>query len=219
VGGKCIRLNSEMSYSHLLRSTQNVRIERTWRDVRKDTLEVFRQVFKHLEELGLLDMENTVHRVCLFIVYQPRIQASLDRTRHSWNLHKIRTAGNKTPVALYELSKEFAIQRGFWTGDPGDDMATASSEMYGHDPDAPVPPQDELRDDPEGRNGSDEQLHGDSEHMRQTGIHVNDDDEISWAREILSVFDLDREDGNWAIDIYCEAVVYLSSYVAEHSTL
>ncbi|KAJ7596163.1 hypothetical protein C8J56DRAFT_754162, partial [Mycena floridula] len=105
------------------RSTNNVRIERLWLDVRKDTLENFRQIFKYLEDNNLLDMEDTIHCLCLYLVFQPHIQASLDRTRDAWNHHRIRTAGNRTPLApMYELSRETAIRRGYWTGDPGDDV-------------------------------------------------------------------------------------------------
>ncbi|KAJ7870153.1 hypothetical protein B0H14DRAFT_3575978 [Mycena olivaceomarginata] len=77
-------------------SKQNIRMERGWRDVRKDTLQVYREIFLHLEELGLLDMESPIDRVSLFIVFQPRIQNSLNETLTSWNLHKIRTAKNKS---------------------------------------------------------------------------------------------------------------------------
>jgi hypothetical protein len=35
-----------------LRSTQNVRIERLWRDVRKEALEFFQQLFAYLESKG-----------------------------------------------------------------------------------------------------------------------------------------------------------------------
>ena len=64
-------------------SLHNVRIERLWRDVRKDSLEFFRQIFIYLEELELLDMGNDVHRICLFLVFHRRIQDSLDRTRNA----------------------------------------------------------------------------------------------------------------------------------------
>ncbi|KAK7690570.1 hypothetical protein QCA50_005668 [Cerrena zonata] len=118
------------------RSLHNVRIERLWRDVRKDTLESFRQVFMYLEEIGSLDMENTIHRVCLFIVYQPRIQASLERTTNAWNNHRIRTAQNKTPIAIYELSKTKAIRLGYWNSDPDDDITDVAESLYGFDPQA-----------------------------------------------------------------------------------
>ncbi|KAG8915996.1 hypothetical protein FRC02_004297 [Tulasnella sp. 418] len=81
-------------------------------------------------------MDNDIQRVASYLVYQPRIQASLDRSLSAWNLHKIRTARNRSPVALFELSREAAITRGYWTGDPGDNLNTASDPNYGVDGEA-----------------------------------------------------------------------------------
>ncbi|KAJ7580459.1 hypothetical protein C8J56DRAFT_1058097 [Mycena floridula] len=131
------------------RSTHNIRMERNWRDIRKDTLEFFRQIFKHLEELDLFDLENDAHRICLYIIFQPRIQASLQHTISSWNLHRMRTEHYKTPISIYKLSREKAIIRGYWSGDPGDDIATASHVDYSRESEnEPMPPLDELQDDP-----------------------------------------------------------------------
>ena len=130
------------------RSVNNIRIERVWRDIRKDTLEYFRQIFFELERLDLLDPSSPTHLVCLYLVYQPRIQESLDRTIKSWNDHKIRTAGNRTPNALFQLSKEKAINSGYWRSDPGDD-AQDVGEDYGEDHEAcTAPPAEELEEDP-----------------------------------------------------------------------
>ncbi|KAF7377166.1 Type B [Mycena sanguinolenta] len=109
---------------------------------------VYCEIFMHLEEIGLLDMESLIDRVCLYIVFQPRIQASLDETLGSWNLHKLCTANNKSPRAIYELSHEKAINHGYWTGDPGDDLVTALDPSYAEDSNEPLPPLDELHDDP-----------------------------------------------------------------------
>ncbi|KAK6981683.1 Integrase catalytic domain-containing protein [Favolaschia claudopus] len=185
------------------RSTQNIRMERNWRDVRKDTLEFFRQIFFYLEESALLDMENPIHRICLYIVFQPRIQHSLDETRSSWNLHKIRTAGNKTPTAIYELSKTRAINRGYWNSDPGDDIPTASNPTYGEDPEEQLPPADELSGD---HVAADHTEFPDAAAERDGGVFVNADDEIRAAAELLSELNLAEDDGNWGVDLYCRAV-------------
>ncbi|KAJ7174889.1 hypothetical protein C8R46DRAFT_1031481 [Mycena filopes] len=164
------------------RSTQNIRMERAWRDVRKDTLEVYRQIFGHLQESDLLDMENP---------------HSLDETRSSWNLHKIRTAGNKTPTALYQLSRTRAINR------------TASHPTYGEDPTEQLPPADELRGNPVS---PDHTEYPDVDAERLAGVFVNEDEEIREGREILEELDVTEDDGNWGIDIYCRAVVLFSSH-------
>lgn len=177
----------------LHRSLHNIRIERLWRDVRKDTSEVFRQIFFSLEERGLLDQENQVHRLCLFLVFSPRIQASLDRTIAAWNNHKIRTARSRTPIALFELSREVAIRKGYWTGDPGDQEIDA---FYGCDGDAPLPPQDELDEDPV--EGADDPPAGDS-----ANLESEEEADLEAARSALFDMDFQEEDNNWGIDIYC----------------
>jgi hypothetical protein len=186
-------------------------MERAWRDVRKDTLQVYREIFLHLEELGLLDMESPIDRVCLFIVFQPRIQNSLDETLTSWNLHKIRTAKNKSPQAIYELSREKAINRGYWMGDPGDDLGTASHPSYGEDASQPLPPLDELIDDPEAPDYT-EPLDAAAE--RDAGVFINDDNEVEEMKAAFGNFDYLADDGNWGIDTYCIAVRIATDYFA-----
>ncbi|KAJ7673212.1 hypothetical protein DFH06DRAFT_58455 [Mycena polygramma] len=194
------------------RSTQNIRMERGWRDVRKDTLQFFRENFLHLEEIGLLDMESSIGHVCLYIVFQPRIQASLDETLSSWNLHKIRTANNKSPHAIYELSREKAINRGYWTGDPGDDVATASDPSYGVDSNEPLPPLDELANDPDALNANE---FADAAAEQEAGVYVNHDDEVEEMRMALGDFDYMADDGNWGIDAYCRAVLAATEYFTD----
>ncbi|KDR65162.1 hypothetical protein GALMADRAFT_162466 [Galerina marginata CBS 339.88] len=170
----------------------------------------------HLEEIGLLDMENQIHRVALFLVFQSRIQKSLDRTTASWNAHKIRTAGNRTPIAIYELSRETAIREGYWTGDPGDDIDNVD-DFYGYDDGAGiVPPAAEAAGDPIAPR-SDHFATDDEAH--RAGIFVNNDDEIHEAKEILSDLDLTADDGNWGIDTFCEAILRLSAHPALHRLL
>ncbi|KAJ7061357.1 hypothetical protein C8F01DRAFT_967376, partial [Mycena amicta] len=180
----------------------NIRIERGWRDVRKDVLEFFRQLFQYLEENMLLDMENAIERVCLFLVFQPRIQAALDRFRNAWNYHKIRTARNRTPVSIFELSRVKAMRLGYWTGDPGDDVSIASAPEYGQEQ-GPLPPADELALDPEAPDFTE---FANVEEERTAGIFVNNADEIDAMRAALEDFDFDEEDGQDGISVYCRAV-------------
>lgn len=197
--------------NHLPRSIHNVRIERLWRDVRKDSLEFFRQIFLYLQEIELLDMEFEIHRVCLFLVFHKRIQASLDRTRDAWNHHKLRTERNRTPVALYALDRQNAITRGYWTGDPGDPVENVMADpAYGVDGQAPAPPADELRTDAAQRA---EEPMVDAATERDAGISVNGDSELDRARRIMGDFDFDRDDGNWGIDVYVHAVCVYSARI------
>ncbi|KAJ7119245.1 hypothetical protein C8R43DRAFT_901076 [Mycena crocata] len=185
--------------------------ERGWRDVRKDTLQVFREVFIYLEESGLLDMSCPIERVCLFIVFQPRIQLSLDETLKSWNLHPLRTAHNKSPLAIYELSREKAINRGYWTGDPGDDITIASDPTYGEDSSAPLPPLDELGNEPQT---TDYTEFPDAATEHAAGVYVNRDEEVEEMRVALGNLDIKADDGNWGIDVYCRAVLLATGYFA-----
>ncbi|KIM73567.1 hypothetical protein PILCRDRAFT_15146 [Piloderma croceum F 1598] len=172
------------------RSIHNIQIEHLWRDMQKDSLEAFRQVFIYLEEIHLLDMENSIHQVCLYLVFHNRIQKSLDRTCDAWNHHKLHEA---------------AINHRYWTGDPGDDLKTASDlaySFYGH---TLMPPAAEMGDD------SEEQGESGLEEERAAGVSMNGDDELSEAQTLLDGFDADADDGNWGIDVYCEAVLLLVS--------
>ncbi|KAE9383941.1 hypothetical protein BT96DRAFT_843082 [Gymnopus androsaceus JB14] len=188
-----------------LESSHNVRIERLWRDIRKDTLEAFRKIFEYLEREGLLDMTNLIQRLVLFVVFQPRIQASLHRSADAWNHHQVRTAGNKMPIALYEISCEHAKTHGYWTGDPGDDIHTASHSMYGLE--------DEL--DSRGTPGD----HSVPEEDDNTNIRVNEDEDLVFVRNAFREmeFDLEKDDGNWGIEVYCEAVLRFQAFVQAQS--
>ncbi|KAK6984365.1 hypothetical protein R3P38DRAFT_2575988, partial [Favolaschia claudopus] len=193
------------------RSRHNVRIERLWRDVRKDALETFRQIFDYLEQNGLLDMENPIHSACLYLVFHRRIQAALDRARDAWNHHRMRTQHDKTPIAIYELSRTAAITRGYWTGDPGDSVDQVTDDpLYGFDGEerasaaAGASEPLERAEQPSGTAAE-----------REGGILVNGEDDLDYARGILGDFDCDRDDGNWGIEVYCEAVLHMIARLNE----
>ncbi|KAK0445297.1 uncharacterized protein EV420DRAFT_1314236 [Desarmillaria tabescens] len=166
-----------------------------------DSLETFRKIFTYLEEQNLLDMENSVHRICLFLVFHPRIQASLNRTRDAWNHHQLRTEHYKTPIAIYELSREKAIRRGYWTGDPGDHADQVRGDPhYGVDGDIEndypyAPPEAVQEQDP-------------------ADTEVNHDEDIDMARKLMGDFDFERDDLNWGIEVYCEVVSILTAILA-----
>ena len=159
-------------------------------------------------------MEFEIHRVCLFLVFHKHIQASLDRTRDAWNHHKIRTEHNRTPVALYALDRQKAITHGYWTGDSGDSVEDVMGDpSYGVDTQAPPPPAAELRTDPSGPLPEPRPDTGTAE--RDAGIAVNDDDELERARRLMHDFNFDRDDGNWGIDVYVQAVCVYSSRILQ----
>ncbi|KAJ7256081.1 hypothetical protein C8J57DRAFT_1235968 [Mycena rebaudengoi] len=65
---------------------------------------------------------------------------SLDRAQEAWNHHRLISERDKTRVAIYESSRQAAITRAYWTGDPDDDIGLASDPLYGVDGEAPFPP-------------------------------------------------------------------------------
>lgn len=131
----------------------------------------------------------------------------LDLMIESWNHHRVRTAGNAAPYALFQLSRTEAITRGYWTGDPGDSIEEVD-DLYGVDATAPLPPANEIAEDPSAQSYA-EFLDKEAEH--EAGLSVNDDEEINHAREALGDYDVLREDGNAGIDVYCDLVVRLTN--------
>ena len=139
----------------------------------------------------MLKMENPVHRMCLYLVFRHRIQQSLDRTRDAWNHHKLRTVRNKTPIAIYELSRETAITQ--VTGRVTQVMMLPrlwTLCMYRFDGEAPMPPAAESLDDAEE---GEEPSNTDEE--RAASISMNGDDELHETMEMLAGLDLNADDG------------------------
>jgi hypothetical protein len=112
---------------------------------------------------------------------------------------------------MYELSREVAIQRGYWTGDAGDPLSATDNPLYGVDTDAPLPPVDEVATDPESPR--EEPIGSDAE--KEAGIFLNEDTELQEVRSLMDGFDFDEDDGNWGIEVYCKAVILLASLVSD----
>lgn len=83
------------------KSVHNQRIERLWRDVFKEVASSFYTDFYQLEDAGLLNPDDSVHRLALQMAYLPVINARLTTFQQAWNRHNIRTERNKTPEQLW----------------------------------------------------------------------------------------------------------------------
>ncbi|CAH0381428.1 unnamed protein product [Bemisia tabaci] len=85
-------------------STKNVRIERFWGEV-NDVTKPFKDLFKSIENEGILDTGDPVELFALHYIYLPRIQKSLDDFVSIWNVHSMRSAHCKTPSAMFFTEK------------------------------------------------------------------------------------------------------------------
>ena len=51
---------------------------------------------------------------------------------------------------------------------------------------------------------------------QEDGVFVNGDDEIEEIRGILQDWDMGADDGNWGIDMYCQAVLTVFHLTSLH---
>lgn len=88
------------------RSMQNQRIERFWRDVYKEVLQLYREMFTELKIQYSLDLDNPYVLFCLHYLFLNRINDDLELFRQRWNNHKLRTEHNKSPNQLLILNQD-----------------------------------------------------------------------------------------------------------------
>ena len=79
----------------------NQRIERLWRDVATYIVQHYRDLFKFMESISILDPLNECELFALHLVYQPRLDKPLKDFISVWNNHKLRTEGALTPVQIW----------------------------------------------------------------------------------------------------------------------
>lgn len=79
----------------------NQRIERLWLDVFKEVCDSVCNELYGLENEGLLDNDNIIHRFCVQHIYINVINRKLSLFQSGWNLHGLRTENNKTPRQLW----------------------------------------------------------------------------------------------------------------------
>ena len=85
------------------RSVHNQRIERLWQDVYDGVLYIYYSLFYYLEGCGVLDPTSESDLFALHYVYKPRINHHLSVWKEGYLQHRVRTAGQRTPMQLYIL--------------------------------------------------------------------------------------------------------------------
>ena len=83
------------------RSVHNTRIERLWRDVYFSVTYKWVDFFYDLENRGLLEPSDPVHKFVLRLLYLPAYNQELHEFQQHWNHHSLRTQNQLTPIQLY----------------------------------------------------------------------------------------------------------------------
>ncbi|KZS93702.1 hypothetical protein SISNIDRAFT_465883 [Sistotremastrum niveocremeum HHB9708] len=190
------------------RSVHNVRIERLWRDIGKTTLAPFAAVFRLLRQNGLFVLENRIHRVAMILVYQPRVQASLDEATRTWNHHALSSERHRSPKAIWSLSRQQAILGGYWN-DPGDPVEEARQRYYGVDDEHDLPP--DVLEGLEREHRRDDDANGEEDEVQLTLLGQA----VEWGKQVLGNFDVMRQDNQVGMQVYTEVVTLLEAGVAE----
>lgn len=83
------------------RSVHNQRVERLWRDVYRDVLDLFYGIFMSMEDIGLLDPINEIDLWCLHYCFCHVINMKLKSWASAWIRHPLSSEQNKTPLQLW----------------------------------------------------------------------------------------------------------------------
>ena len=87
-------------------SVHNQRIERFWRDVRKEVINYYRNIFTFFQKQYNVEFDDVNHKFIMHYMFLPRINMQLRIFQCSWNVHKLSTENNATPLELYEMNKD-----------------------------------------------------------------------------------------------------------------
>ncbi|XP_041823364.1 uncharacterized protein LOC121629368 isoform X2 [Melanotaenia boesemani] len=83
-----------------------VRIERLWRDVYENVLDLFYTMFTQLEIQGLLNPGEEIDLFALHRCFLHHIQHHLQAFKEAWNQHGLRTENNCSPLQLWSLYRK-----------------------------------------------------------------------------------------------------------------
>ena len=83
------------------KSVHSTRTERLWRDVLHCIISLYYSLFSHLEEIGILDIEEDLVLWALHYVFIPRSTAHLETFVSAYGNHPLSTENNRTPDQLW----------------------------------------------------------------------------------------------------------------------
>ena len=84
-------------------STRNQRIENWWSHFRKSCAHFWINFFKDLKDNGSIDLEQPLHRECLWFCFNSIIQSSLNVIKEYWNTHYIRPSRHDTVPGVPDI--------------------------------------------------------------------------------------------------------------------
>ena len=115
-------------------STHNQCIERLWRDVYHCVASIYHELFYYMEEEQLLDPENELDLFVLHCIFLPKINHALECFSSAWNQHSLRTEQmwSLRKIWINGMLRDSSLENDVIA--PGPEL-----EMYGIDPDGPVP--------------------------------------------------------------------------------
>ena len=121
-------------------SVHNQRIERLWRDVFCLVTHVYYYTFQAMEESGILQRENPLHKFILHYIFCPRINRCLESFISAWNNHPLRTERNWSPLQMWTNGMvNIRNQDQIGVSDVASTLGQDDFQWYGYDPHAPAP--------------------------------------------------------------------------------
>ena len=75
------------------RSVHNQSIERLWKDVFMGCTSLFYHLFRHMEEVHVLNVDDEIHIYCLHYIFLTRINTALQQFCDGWNNHPLSSEG------------------------------------------------------------------------------------------------------------------------------
>ena len=91
-------------------STRNQRIERFWRDVRKDVTRYYTIVLQHFTEMFDLDWTNDATAFYMHHLFLARLNADLQRYIDVWNNHSLSTEHRMSPYQICHIHRDNSFE-------------------------------------------------------------------------------------------------------------